>query len=76
MRETKAKSATEVVDFISLPDGNYPGSWGGYGVEFEVNNRKIHLSVENGVRTIAMPCMVHIRNGEITVTAGANGNSI
>lgn len=56
------------VDPSSLPDGEYKGVWGGYEAKATINNIEYTFRTALGVRTIAAPCFIRIKGGEITVT--------
>lgn len=64
-----------VVDLIQLaspfdvPNGDYKGAWTSYRVIVTVFATTYELKVDVGVRGLAVPCIVKVRNGEITVTA-------
>lgn len=54
-----------------LPDGEYEGVWGGYVVtvnfSFGLGDLKIKMAASDGIRTVASPCVVTIKDGVATV---------
>ena len=64
--------ATEVkllVDAQTIQNGRYPGVWGAYVVRFSVGDVEYEAKTLTGVRTIAMPCIVVVENGDVSVEA-------
>lgn len=52
-----------------LPEGDHDGTWGGYVVDVQIQNKSYRLSVDTGIRGIDCPCVVHVQDGEVTVRA-------
>lgn len=67
MKETKVLSITEIIEESSLPDGEHEGVWGAYLVKLKVNGHYYELRTENGIRTMAAPCVVTAKDGKATV---------
>ena len=55
-------------------DGDYPGTWGGYSVKTVIDGYDVNFTVEQGVRTIAAPCIVRILDGNITAEMVGHGS--
>lgn len=51
----------------SIPDGQYPGFWGGYSVRFVADRLDVSASTEIGVRGLNIPCIVTVFAGVATV---------
>lgn len=63
----KIKSIKErVPQEVTLPDGNYLGTWGGYVITMNYNGKTYELETEEGVRGFNIKVMVTINNGEAT----------
>lgn len=50
-----------------IPDGDYPGIWGGYEVGFTIGVSTYKIPVKDGIRTMSAKCIVHVKNGKILV---------
>ena len=51
-----------------IPDGEYSAIWGGYGVKANVHGVCIEMkTTEVGIRTLAAPSTVTVKDGKITV---------
>lgn len=71
---TKIRTA-EIVSVISLrdiPDGIYPGIWGGYFATATINGEQVRFQTVDGIRTTNAPCLVVASGGEVTVEATNN----
>ena len=55
------------VDPATLPDGDYRAIWGGYVVQFWIEEKCYEAKTDIGIRTMGMACRVKISNGEIEV---------
>jgi hypothetical protein len=65
--KNKIISITEKVpQIITLPDGLYTGSWGGYIIEVRFKNKVYELETEEGVRGMNINVVVEIKEGEGT----------
>jgi len=51
----------------NIPNGVYPGIWGGYVVEFTVNGVQYKADTKDGVRGMNCRCSVSVHNGKIDV---------
>ena len=57
----KILSITEMVPTeSSLPDGTYPGIWGGYNIDVKHNGKTYHLKTDIGVRGMGFPVVVTV----------------
>ena len=63
---THLYSASEI-DPATLPDGSYPGVWGGWYVTFSVGGMVYKARTSTGIRTPVADCTVTIRGGVIAV---------
>lgn len=50
-----------------LPNGDFPGVWGGYEVNLVIGEIAYRMGTSEGIRTPHADCIVHIHDGEITV---------
>ncbi|AMV30884.1 hypothetical protein VN12_19675 [Pirellula sp. SH-Sr6A] len=50
-----------------IPDGEYEGIWGGYGVEFRTDVGIFAARCNMGVRGNAVPCVVSVIDGKFSV---------
>lgn len=68
---TKILSAVEIrkVELSTLPMGDFEGVWGGYEATVEIDGVKYEFKTEDGIRTPATRCLIHIKNGEATIEA-------
>lgn len=64
-----ATGLTRTVDPVYIPDGVYPGIWGGYRVRFTVAGTEYRADTSEGIRTQAAECTVTVSGGQITVEA-------
>lgn len=48
---------------VTLPDGLYFGTLGGYSIEIQYKNKTYELTVEEGVRGVGFKVVVKIENG-------------
>jgi hypothetical protein len=51
-----------------FPDGEYPGVWSGYVVEFSIAGFRFRLKTDTGVRGMNVPCVVKVESGAVTVS--------
>lgn len=51
-----------------IPDGDYDGYWGGCVVWFVCQEREYELLVDEGVKTPMAPCVVHVREGLVSLS--------
>jgi hypothetical protein len=67
--KANVKNATIVkeVELATIPNGQYPGTWGGYKVVAEINDELYEFDVDNGIRTNSAPCTIYVINGVVTV---------
>ena len=54
---------------ITLPDGVYEGTWGGYDVEMDVAGYVVTFRVDMGIRGMNEPCLVDVKDGVAFVNA-------
>lgn len=54
---------------LPMPDGEYPGKWGGYQVVMEFDGKTFRLTTADGVRGFDIPCVVKVNRGMVTVEA-------
>jgi hypothetical protein len=59
----------EVVAVRWLPDGEYEGSWTGYFATCTIAGVGYRLATEDGVRGMAVPCVVTVKAGAASVRA-------
>ena len=64
------------IDPASLPDGSYPGVWGGWSIAFTIGEMQYKARTSVGIRTPAASCTVTIQGGEITVEEAKPGETI
>lgn len=62
--------AVEKVDSVDglpfvIKDGKYPGKWGGYKIEININGRDFIITTFLGVRGFNIPVEVLVENGEV-----------
>jgi hypothetical protein len=60
------KITEKVPKAVTLPDGNYIGTWGGYTIEVVYQQKSYELTTEEGVRGMGFKVIVEIINGEAT----------
>lgn len=51
-----------------IPDGQFPGWWGGYFVSFVAHGVVYEAQTEIGIRTPRAKCTVTVKDGKITVS--------
>ncbi len=66
----RAKSASEFRGIVTVPDGSYPGKWGGYVVRFDVDGKEITFSTDVGVRGMSIPVTVVVKDNKAEVEQG------
>jgi hypothetical protein len=69
MIEAEIVSISEVIDESYLPDGEYEGVWGGRVVKLKHNCHYFELGTSSGIRAMAAPCVVTVKDGKATVRA-------
>jgi hypothetical protein len=57
----------KIIHGATLPDGEYPATWGGYVISFAHDGKTYEASATEGVRTPNAKCVLTIRNGEMSV---------
>lgn len=57
----------EITDPRIIPNGVYPGVWGGYEVRTVIDGWKVRIATKEGIRTHDAECEVHVRNGVVWV---------
>lgn len=67
MTEARVIDVIQLASPFDLPSGDYKGAWSGYRVLVTIFATTYELKVDVGVHGLAVPCIVKIRNGEITV---------
>jgi hypothetical protein len=50
----------------TLPDGNYTGTWGGYVIELNYEDKTYELNTEEGVRGMNIKVIINVRDGVAT----------
>lgn len=69
----KVKSITEKLpQSATLPDGIYYGSWGGYVITVNYNNKTFELETEEGVRGIDVRVVVAVKDNVATFETLSN----
>lgn len=64
----EAVALRRIEDAETIPDGEYAGTWGGYGlVTFTVNGVEHEAQLRHGIRTTWAECTVTVRNGAVAV---------
>lgn len=62
----KVKSISiKVPKEITLPDGLYTGTWGGYTISLRYADKEYELKTEEGVRGIGIPVVIEVKDGEV-----------
>ncbi len=64
----KASNLRRMIDPAIIANGTYPGTVGGYEVQFTVNGVAVIGQMDKGIRGINIPCTVHVHEGEVTVS--------
>jgi hypothetical protein len=66
---TKIVAAQEIrnVEISTLPMGEYQGVWGGYIATVVIDGKTYQFRTENGIRTIALPSIIRIQNGQADI---------
>lgn len=68
MAKHKVKKMTQlIIDWKKLPNGRYPGVWGGYEVTTTINQKTYILQTYTGIRSPNAPCIVIVENGKIEI---------
>jgi hypothetical protein len=60
------KITVKVPQEVTLPDGIYSGTWGGYVIDIKFNGKNYELTTEEGVRGIDIKVVVTIKDGVAT----------
>lgn len=60
-------SLTESVNPADLPEGDYPGVWGGYIVRTEIQGKRYCIQSSTGVRGMNIPCTVRVKGGKVVI---------
>ena len=56
------------VDGVTVPDGDYEGTWGGYRATFEFEGRRYECDTKRGIRTPSVPAIIRISQSGISVS--------
>lgn len=64
----EVKSIEQVRSVKKLPDGKYKGTWGAYRVTFGIGKKQYRMEMKDGIRTTAAPCIVTVKNGQVSVS--------
>lgn len=50
-----------------VPEGQYPGRWGGYSARFEIGTEKYMLHLDRGIEPPVQDCTVTVAGGKVQV---------
>lgn len=64
--ELKSDTIRVKINGTKLPDGQHEGTWGGYVLKFKAGKFDVEVDTANGVRTMAAPVIVTIKDGQIS----------
>lgn len=71
--KNKIKSIKEKIpQIVTLPDGYYNGTWGGYVIDVQYNGKMFELETVAGIRGSGIKVIVKVENGEATFDQVAN----
>ena len=71
----KAERCYEVFPMEDLPNGNYPGYWGGYIVKCIIGDRRYEFKMNIGIRTQKAACTVKVVDGNVFVSVTPKNDS-
>lgn len=59
-------SIEPLVNMTDIPDGEYPGKWSSYQIEFVAGGVTYTATTESGVRGLGIPVIVTVKGGHVT----------